>query len=317
VADPCRRRAVTMGSEVPAGDFRFRVHSVFAASLNLAVAGQRGLVTLTGVGAAERPRSIGLASRERFDAWPVSAGMDGRREGAQLVFADGAGGVAFAVDLDTAVAAGRRRLPHVDCGRPGVRAAWSACADRLERLQAERETDLRLAALCGAPQPQPPASTPAGRRLAAAARALAEAARERDPVAADVAAADLVGLGPGLTPAGDDFLCGFAAALRCASRAGDADRRFALAWGRALSARLSATTVVGATYLESAIAGAFAGEIHALVRALATGDSSDAGAPAALKALCGLGHSSGMDTATGLLHGLWLRGGEEARHHAP
>lgn len=300
MADPCRRRALTMGSEVPDGDFRFRVHSVFAGSLNLAVAGQRGLVTLAGAGTAARPRGIRLATRERFDAWPVTAGTGGRREGAQLVFDGPDGRAVFAVDLADAEASRRRLLPHVDLRDAGVRAAWSACAARLMARQAERESDLRLDTLLGAPV----SGTLVGRRLVAAARDLADAVRARDVDAADGVAAGLVGLGAGLTPTGDDYLCGLLAALRCASRAGDVHRRFALAWGRLLAGRLDATTTVGATYLEGAIAGAFAGEVRELVTALAHGDAA---APHTLEALCALGHSSGMDTATGLLHGLWLR----------
>jgi hypothetical protein len=300
VTDRHQRQALTMGSEVPTGDFRFRVHSVFTASLNLAVAGERGLVTLGGAGTAERPRGIRLATCERFDSWPVAAGMDGRREGAQLVFDGYDGGIVLAIDLSGAEGARRRRLPHVDVRSGSARAAWTTCARRLDELQVEHDVDLRLVALCD----REPASTMLGRRLAAAAVALGDGVRDRDVAAADDAAADLVGLGSGLTPSGDDFLCGFLAALRCASRAGDGERRFALAWGRRLTERLGATTTVGATYLEGAIAGAFAGEIQALVTALARGDDE---APAALETLCGLGHSSGMDTATGLLYGLWLR----------
>ncbi len=310
MTEPRRRHALTMGSEVPTGDFRFRVHSVFTASLNLAVAGQSGLVTLGGVGTAERPRGIRLATCERFDSWPVAAGMDGRREGAQLVFDGYDGGIVMAIDLAGAEGARRRRLPHVDARSASVRALWTECARRLDELQVAHNVDLRLVALCD----REPATTTLGRRLTAAAVALGEGVRDRDVGAADDAAADLVGLGEGLTPSGDDFLCGLLAALRCTSRAGDGDRRFALAWGRRLTERLGATTTVGATYLEGAIAGAFTGEIQALVRALARGE---AGAPVALDGLCALGHSSGMDTATGLLYGLWLRSDQEARRHAP
>jgi hypothetical protein len=309
-----------MGSEVPEGDFRFRVHSVFAASLNLAVAGERGLVTLSGAGTAERPRGIRLATCERFDAWPVAAGTDGRREGAQLVFDGYDGGIVMAIDLAGAEGARRRRLPHVDARNAGFRLAWTACARRLDELQVEHGVDLRLVALCA----DEAATTSVGRRLVEEAVALGDGVRRRDVAASDEAASGLVGLGAGLTPTGDDFLCGFLAALRCASRAGDGDRRFVLALGRLLAERLGATTTVGATYLEGAIAGAFTGEIQALVAALARDDGDgESRATAALEALCGLGHSSGMDTATGLLYGLWLRShwrGEatgETRRHAP
>ncbi len=310
MVDPRRRHALTMGSEVPGGDFRFRVHSVFAGSLNLAVAGQDGLVTLAGAGMAERPRGIRLATCERFDAWPVMVGGEGRRDGAHLLFTAPDGRVVVAVDRAAARTARRRRLPHVAAADPRVKAAWQECARRLDEHQVAREADLRLVALCAGC----PSGSVLGRRLAEAAVALAAGLRARDVAAADAAAAGLVGLGAGLTPTGDDFLCGFLAALRATSRAGDVVRRFTLAWGRRLRKRLPATTTVGATYLEGAIAGAFAGEVHALAAALARGD---AGAPAALDALCALGHSSGADTATGLLFGLWLRSDEEARRHAP
>jgi len=68
IASPetAQRTARTIGSEVPPGEFHFRVHSVFESALNLQVAGRRFLVTLLSARAGEYPHGIRLDSVERF-----------------------------------------------------------------------------------------------------------------------------------------------------------------------------------------------------------------------------------------------------------
>lgn len=304
------RAALVVGARVPAGNFEFHVHSAFASAMNLAVTGRRGLVTLVGADADDDPQGIRLATPGDFLAWGAPAGTRGRRDGARLVF-EGPNGVEhLAVDLSSAVAGCRQALPCIDPHDEAVFEAWSECATRLDDLQTAAQTDLRLASLCG----RSPAPTILGTHLALAAGELAGGVRRRNPELAERAAARLIGLGTGLTPAGDDFLCGILAALWCASRENDPDRRFVMGWGRALSARLEATTAISATFLECAIAGSFAGAVSTLAEALA--GARVTAARAALDRLCTRGHSSGMDTATGLLFGLWLRNGE-VRRHAP
>ena len=96
--------------------------------------------------------------------------------------------------------------------------------------------------------------------------------------------------GDGLTPWGDDVLCGWLAAHRAAGvptpAVYDAVRR-----------ALPRTTTLSATLLECALAGEAADLALAYLRALGT-----PGAPAARVALLGLGHSSGG----GLAHGIDL-----------
>jgi hypothetical protein len=100
----------------------------------------------------------------------------------------------------------------------------------------------------------------------------------------------LVGRGDGLTPLGDDVLCGWLAAHRAAGvptpAVDDAVRR-----------ALPSTTTLSATLLECALAGEVADLAAAYLRALGT-----ARAPAARAALTRLGHSSGG----GLAHGIDL-----------
>jgi hypothetical protein len=307
--------ALAVGSEVPIGDFDFRVHSRFGSAMNLAVTGRRGLVTLVGADADDYPQGIRLATRERFDTWPVSAGTLGHREGDTLVFEDPDGDDILVVDLSVAVRATRKAPPRIDPVAEASRETWTFCARHLDALQQEKRTDLRLAALCGGFSPR----TRLGAWLAREARQLAGGVRAGDVDAASCAAARLVGLGAGLTPAGDDFLCGLLAALWCASGEGSQERGFAVEWGETLTARLEATTTVSATSLECAIAGCFPGAVSALAGVFAGRHSDHAheGARAALNDLCARGHSSGMDTATGFLFGLRLRSDEEMRRYAP
>ncbi|MCE2404610.1 MAG: DUF2877 domain-containing protein [Dehalococcoidia bacterium] len=114
-------------------------------------------------------------------------------------------------------------------------------------------------------------------------------------------AAGLVGLGPGLTPSGDDYLAGLLVAMTC-SEAGPAasvlgDSVAALAPDR--------TTALGATLLSHAAAGAGSEDAHLLLAAiLGPGGRSDA--EEAALSLTDRGHTSGWDTLAGLLLGVHL-----------
>lgn len=107
------------------------------------------------------------------------------------------------------------------------------------------------------------------------------------------AAASLIGLGPGLTPAGDDFIGGALIALGVAGRVDVAGR--AAAW---VLARVQRTNRISAAHLACAARG----EGHeALHRLLASLRPRGWGFRAALEALDGIGHTSGHAAAAGAL----------------
>ncbi|MCL2463972.1 MAG: DUF2877 domain-containing protein [Micrococcales bacterium] len=113
-----------------------------------------------------------------------------------------------------------------------------------------------------------------------------------EPVPASAAFADLLGVGIGLTPAGDDALVGMLAALTVAG--------VNVASLRALAGLLTpsdgATTDVSATILRLALAGEFSLPLHAVLAAI--GDAERL--PRAVEALRGWGATSGRDTVAGL-----------------
>ncbi|MGH3320030.1 MAG: DUF2877 domain-containing protein [Streptosporangiaceae bacterium] len=145
------------------------------------------------------------------------------------------------------------------------------------------------------------AGSPAVEKLGAA---CAEGASAR---AAALARA-LVGLGPGLTPSGDDVLVGLLAALRWLGQGlldgGTPGGEEAVALADTLAAAVAPdadarTTPLAATLLRCAAGGQAAGELSDVLRGLA-GRSP---LPPAVDGLLATGHTSGADTAWGIILG--------------
>ncbi|MFF0525994.1 DUF2877 domain-containing protein [Actinomadura nitritigenes] len=154
--------------------------------------------------------------------------------------------------------------------------------------------------------------------------ALAECCAAGDLAGAVEAAERIVGLGPGLTPSGDDILCGLLVSLRLvggavtapAVRAGKTARTPRGAFGTVpesgtavwladwLGAAVTAdagtrTTALAATLLHCAAEGGAGGEIAAVLRCVAGHEPPSA----AVRRLLAIGHTSGTDLAWGVLAG--------------
>lgn len=100
----------------------------------------------------------------------------------------------------------------------------------------------------------------------------------------------LVGLGRGLTPSGDDFLCGFFCLLRAAG-----DTRFD-AVRDAILQNLHRTTAISAAYLQSALVGEYFTVYDRALRAVCAEDFVSH-----CDFVLGMGASSGTDTMLGVL----------------
>jgi len=122
-------------------------------------------------------------------------------------------------------------------------------------------------------------------------------------LAAEVATR-LIGLGPGLTPSGDDVLVGIEAALHALAR--PSAGFLALAMGDVEER----TTELAATLLRHAAAGEFAERLHTPLAALLGSD--DEAIPAAIDRAVAWGATSGTDCLLGLLTGLDVAAGVRA-----
>ncbi|CAN5846831.1 hypothetical protein BH23ACT10_BH23ACT10_23760 [soil metagenome] len=126
---------------------------------------------------------------------------------------------------------------------------------------------------------------------------LHDAARRRDHHAVAAIVADLVGRGPGSTPAGDDVLAGLLATLRVCGDPSDTDAgRFADAVALHTARAAHRTTTLSATLLRCADDGAVVHAAGRVLRALAGHGDLDP----AVGALAAVGHTSGRDLLTGI-----------------
>ena len=242
-----------------------RVLAAFPTALYVALERHDQVLTVLTRDALQLPTGLRVASTSRDLSWGVSAGEQVRV---------GAG----RVDLPTtSVVAVREWRParvdvpiHADPPSPG-RDRWEGARELLVEAVAEG----RLRAL--------------GADLA---RAVVAGAPEDDQHRALLG---LVGAGRGLTPSGDDAVCGVLLALR------GAGERLAPTC-RALDRALPRTTSLSASLLAAAAQGYAVPEVTRLVRALVSGDERSAATH--LPAVLAIGHSSGADLVAGVLGAL-------------
>lgn len=144
--------------------------------------------------------------------------------------------------------------------------------------------------------------------LRAGREALETAVRAGDSMAIGEAALQLLGLGSGLTPAGDDFLCGLALlAAQPGSRLGAARGALSAVVGQ----HPDRTTLLSWTTLREAVDGRARESLLELLSKLFRHRAEDpAGLVRHLRApvdrALGIGHTSGTDILSGLLAGLRL-----------
>jgi hypothetical protein len=105
--------------------------------------------------------------------------------------------------------------------------------------------------------------------------------------------ARLIGLGPGLTPSGDDFLAGVLVALSILDRSALRDSL----WQAVQPLVAALTTDISGAHLTAAAAGFGSAALHDLLNAVSAGDTSSIRGH--LEAVAGIGHTSGFDGLAG------------------
>jgi hypothetical protein len=144
------------------------------------------------------------------------------------------------------------------------------------------------------------------------ARAFLVACAAGDPSAASATAERLLGLGPGLTPAGDDLVGGAFFARRLLAEAGDVAAPPWRAAAETIRARAAGRTHrISATLLGDLLDGDGHAPLHDLAAALARSDT--AAALGAAARLVRIGHSSGWDLFAGFLGALGALGAPPGR----
>lgn len=130
---------------------------------------------------------------------------------------------------------------------------------------------------------------------------LVESLARRNRRRLKVVTSSLAGLGPGLTPSGDDFLAGVLLALALVLEHRP-DAELAEIAGLLLDTAAPRTHEISAAYLRAARAGEAGERWHPLLGALSAGDA--AGVRAAAGAVLEIGETSGADMLAGFVAGM-------------
>jgi hypothetical protein len=288
--------ALTTGYAVPHRAFRARVHSVFPSAANLKLENTNDLLSLVAASGDDVPQGIRVDTPTDFTFDRLHTNEPAvchrhvlRLEQSRLVI-DLTPAVRWQCDL--------LRLAFQPAGSL-FRKAWRHTWAALNRQQERSASQVVAANLL---RPRRAGGSATLRRLSSGILALLEATADGDFGDPSIVAS-LIGLGQGLTPAGDDLLVGYLAGLWC--RVGDDTRRkeFTLTLGRQVVDLASETTDISRSFLRHAAVAQVTGKLMALAEAICTGAQGsqlDERATAAMQ----VGHSSGMDTVSGLLLGL-------------
>lgn len=259
------------------------MHSVFDRAVNMQYAGGE-LYTLTTADVDNAPATLVTAARS-FAGFALRPGVPvtlakGKMSAGRLV-----------VDIDHA----KRWDP--------VLPPWTQRDDLLcdfARLLEERGVGGGIRA---APEPATnTAESQMNRSLARITKALEGALCSGDAPAAYRQAAGLVGLGGGLTPAGDDYLVGMCTAF---ALPGDGCEFHRQVLTRAVEDNAHRTNDISRAALLQAARGRVRQSLIGLTQALVTADR--AAMPARAGRVLAIGHTSGTDIMSGLLSGLRVR----------
>jgi Protein of unknown function (DUF2877) len=156
------------------------------------------------------------------------------------------------------------------------------------------------------------APTPLATRISGVLLQLEPATRAGDPAAALRPVAQLVGLGPGLTPAGDDFIIGWLAGLTLTATTPER-KEFLHAMCSGIRRLRFATTSVSSQHLDDACALMFSERLSDLCTAIAAGAPPPVLA-ARVAAQLAVGATSGADAAAGLMFALFYCGDQQLNH---
>ena len=294
--------ADTIGCRVPCRSGRGHVEAVFEHACILAF-DSRDHIAVLGRRAGNVAHGIRLTHDYRFDhslrrGMPVRLGPD------RITFGDG--------QLTVLLSATRVWTPDL-C--PGMfewtdhsRAALKQAHDLLRNHAAGSGSEFLAVAVDMSHQ-----ATPLAARISGILPELAMASRSHDCATTLRLLSHFIGLGPGLTPAGDDFIVGWVAGLALAAHT-PAQLSFLQAICAGVENLAAMTTSVSRAHLRDACALMFSERLSDLCVAMVRGQPTPALA-AHIAAQIAVGATSGADAAAGLMYSL-LQCGPIDRHSA-
>jgi len=296
-----RLNALSSGIEAPTVCFSGVIHSIFHQACNVSLESD-ALLTLVSSEKGNLSQGIRLGTPPKFTF------LNQLRVGQPIACRGGIlriSGSELSVDLRTA------SLWHIDLKglrvdlRQSDRAqAWAVAWLELEKHRRGNGISAMIAAI--PVQRQNSVTSPGIKTLVEMAGqtvpALIDATRNLQVDGAITAIRPLIGLGPGLTPSGDDFIVGYLAGLWSTAGNDSSRLRFVSSLGAWLSRAAAGTNAISCTYIKSAVNGNVSEPIATLAQRFGQAKSLDSVREATRTALQ-VGNTSGTDGVQGLLLG--------------
>ena len=284
-------RALSIGEAVPRENFDAVIHSVFDSAVNLRLEDEDRLLTLLVSDGYELPQGIRIWKKD-ISLQTLTPGLHAAAKRGILRFDSSP----LSVDMRSAPV-WKCRIPELslDLTSPVIQQAWSATWDMLNKEQRLKNTNLVADDLF-----QAGTGPSLSQRIRNPVTSLLASAEGFDLQGALRAAEKMIGLGPGVTPSGDDILIGFLAGLWSVAGQNRGLFAFIRSLGDELVHLAKGTSEISRTYIYHATRRQFSSALSHLAEAIATGNGVAASARSAMR----IGHSSGMDSVTGLLMGL-------------
>lgn len=287
--------AISIGYAVPDGNFDASVHSAFQSALNFRLNGEQHLLTVMAASEGDLPQGIRLNAPEEFS-------FEKFQTGELAICRDGI--LQFEKSSLTVQLSRARRwqcdLPALkfDPANVAISAAWNFVWQVLNSRQRLSESEIIAEEFLGSNE-----SAKAGvpRRAGEAMHGLVRATRRFNLI--DIPVGGLIGLGSGLTPAGDDLLVGYLAGLWCTVRDRSERAHFISRLGEKVIDLSSQTNDISRTYLYHATQGQVSSRLTNLAEGICRGENPEHLGDIA-EAAMNVGHTSGMDTVAGMLVGL-------------
>lgn len=288
--------ALSVGEAVPNGDFAASVHSAFQSALNLRLRGKNNLLTLLASGEDDLPQGIRLDTPGDFSFEEFQVGEPALCQDGILHFENHSltiqlhGARSWKCDLSTL---------EFDATSPAVSAAWRRVWDALNERQRLKGSEIIAEELF---RENRFVRAGISYRVGEAMKDLVTATRGYE-LTDTFAINSLIGLGSGLTPAGDDLLVGYMAGLWCTVRGSSLRLEFLSSLRNTVIDFSLNTNDISRTYLYHAARGQVSSRLENLAEAICLGESLERLLGIAQTAMS-VGHTSGMDAVTGLLLGL-------------
>ncbi len=284
--------AMTCGLGSTKTIFTGRIHSVFTAACNIQTPDKR-LITLLKHSKPDQPRGIRLATPENFNFsdWIKSGNRVSSRRGYLQIEEPN-----FLIDL---------RMARLWCGTLPAHSYGVNDAHLITQYQNAAQLLLSLTEQKMVDAKQTSRKIVYAKflpTLYSLSKKLTQSARIDDRPKTASTILSLVGLGPGLTPWGDDFLCGFMAGFECFAEI--MEKKRTLDWLRqVLANNLAKTGDISRTILNEAVFGHHGELIVKTCRAM-TDPKKSIKLTTQLRELIGVGMTSGPASCLGILSGI-------------